>query len=105
MKFWDKLLLSSIGFVSLGILSTSRVPSKSNTNNPSVSVSSCIPLEVVKERGSKVGIDIDIHINNQVSVNGSLQGTLDTTHNCVQGLSPKTVDALEQAQAQQAERQ
>ncbi len=59
----------------------------------------CIPLEIVNKYGPGVGIDP--HINNQFSIQGRLRGTLDTTNNCVQGLPPETINALNQAQAQQ----
>jgi hypothetical protein len=60
----------------------------------------CIPLEVVRAHGSTVGIQ---EIHNQFFVDGQSEGTLNTTDNCVQGLPPETVNALEQAQAQQAQ--
>ncbi len=104
MGFWDKFLLSSIGLVSFGILGTSRVPSQSNTNNPSVLGRDCIPVEIVRQHGTSAGIDSPIE--GQFFVRGRLKGTLDTTNNCVQGLSQETVDALNQAQAQaQAQQQ
>jgi hypothetical protein len=97
MGFWDRFLLGSIGLVSLGILGTSRVPSQSNTNNPSVLGGDCIPLEIVNKHRPNVGIDSPIQ--GQFYVNGRLtKATLNTTKNCVQGLPPKTIDALKRAQ-------
>jgi hypothetical protein len=101
MESWgrrDKVLLSSIGLVSLGILLTSRVPIQSNTNNPSVLGRDCIPLEIVAQH--EPSVVIDSHSNDQFFVGGRPKGTLNTTDNCVQRLSPEKIDALNQAQQQ-----
>jgi hypothetical protein len=100
----DKVLLSSIGLVSLGILLTSRVPSQSNTNNPSVLGRDCTPpVEIIRRHGTSAGIDP--HSNDQFFVGGRPKGTLNTTDNCVQRLSPEKINDLKQAQEAQAQAQ
>lgn len=67
------------------------IPSRGDNKNSL----KCIPLQIIESHANTVGIT---ELNGQFFVNGSLEGTLNTTKNCVQGLPPKTIDALKRAQ-------
>jgi hypothetical protein len=71
------------------------IPSRGDNKNSL----KCIPLEIVRSHANTVGITA---LNGQFFVNERLtSATLNTTDKCVQGLPPKTINDLKQAQAQQ----